>query len=451
MEPSTGFEAATFVAPFSRSHVAQRTPRLDDVGAFRGGSRTIAALNRSLQEIVMGIVADSLSQIKASPSAMMTGLAVELERQGRDIVRLSAGEPDFDTPAHIKAAAIDAMNRGETKYSPVEGIPQLREAICQKLKRENGLDYQPNQIVVGTGGKQVLYNALMASLNPGDEVVVPSPYWVSYPDMVKLGGGVPVEAATDPASDFVLSAETLNRHITPRTKWLILNNPGNPSGAVMSAHQLKELAQVLRQHEHVWVLADDIYEHILYEGEFATFGQVAPDLMHRTVTVNGFSKGYCMTGWRLGYGAGPKELIDAMIKLQSQSTTGTCTISQWAGVAALAGEQTFIAKHNAIFKERRDLAVGLLNQSNGLRCNRPRGAFYLYVDCAGVIGRKTPEGKTIETDQDFCTYLLDSQGVACVHGEAFGMSPYFRISYATATDRLEAACMRIQRACGSLS
>ena len=332
----------------------------------------------------MGIVSASLGRIKASPSTMITGLAQELERQGRDIIRLSSGEPDFDTPAHIKAAAIEAMSRGETKYSPVAGIPELRESVAEKFKRENGLDYSPQQVVIGTGGKQIIYNALMASLNPGDEVIIPAPYWVSYPDMVLLGSGQPVEVATDPARNFALTPEALRSAITPRTKWLILNNPGNPSGAVMGADELRALADVLISHPHVWVLSDDIYEHVLYEGRFATIAQVAPELLERTITVNGFSKGYCMTGWRLGFGGGPKPLIDAMIKLQSQSTSGACTISQWAGVAALQGEQTFMAKHNAIFQERRDLVVEGLNAIEGISCQKPGGAFYVFPNIAGL-------------------------------------------------------------------
>jgi len=399
----------------------------------------------------MGIVADSLGRIKASPSSMINGRAVELARQGHDIIALSAGEPDFDTPAHIKAAAVEAMNQGKTKYSPVAGVPELREAICAKFKRENELSYSPEQVLVSNGGKQVIFNALMASLNPGDEVVIPTPYWVSYPDMVLLGGGTPVEVNSDPDDDFRLTAGALAGAITPKTKWLILNNPSNPSGAALDARELGELADVLRANPHVWVLADDIYEHVLYEGEFATIAQVAPDLHERTLTMNGFSKAYCMTGWRLGYGAGPKPLIDAMTKLQSQCTTGANTISQWAGIAALEGEQGFIHAHNEVFKQRRDLAVSILNQSPGLRCNRPRGAFYLYVDCRELMGRSTAGGKRIETDQDLCTHILDSEGVAVVHGEAFGLSPFFRISYATQTGKLEEACMRIQRACASLS
>jgi aspartate aminotransferase len=400
----------------------------------------------------MSIVAKSLSRINASPSQMITALAMDLQRQGRDVLTLSAGEPDFDTPEHIKRAAMDALTRGETKYSAVPGIPQLREAVCEKLQRENGLTYTAQQTIICPGGKQVLYNALMASLDPGDEVIIPAPYWVSYPDMVLLANGKPVIIDTDRDNGFKLSPQTLEAAITPRTKWLMLNNPGNPSGAVLQAKDLQALADVLHEHPHVWVITDDIYEHIRYDDmSFATIAQVAPELIDRTLVVNGFSKGYCMTGWRIGYGAGPKELIDAMIKMQSQSSSCVCSFIQWAAISALQGEQSFIAEHNAIFQQRRDLALSILNQSNGLSCQTPGGSFYLYVDCSGVIGKNTPQGKLISNDEDFATYLLDSEGVAAVHGAAFGMSPYFRISYALATDKLEDACNRIQRACGELS
>ena len=400
----------------------------------------------------MSIVAASLSRIKASPTQGITALAMDLERQGRDIIALSAGEPDFDTPAHIRAAAVRAMDEGKTRYSAPAGIPELREAVCRKFKRENGLDYAPAQTIITSGGKQALYNALLASLDPGDEVIIPAPYWVSYPDMVLLGGGTPVFVETDPANGFRLPPEALEAAITPKTKWLILNNPGNPTGGVMGPDDLAALGAVLERHPHVWVLSDDIYEHIRYDGAaFATMAQATPSLIDRTLTMNGLSKTYCMTGWRIGFAAGPKPLIDAMVKLQSQSTSCACTISQWAGVAALDGDLSFIEKHNAVFQERRDLALSILNQSQGLHCAKPGGAFYLYVDCAGVIGKRTPEGKALETDEDFVTWLLDREGVAAVHGSAFGMGPYFRISYALATDRLEEACTRIQRACGELS
>ena len=400
----------------------------------------------------MSIVAKSLGRISASPSQTITALAMDLRRQGRDILTLSAGEPDFDTPEHIKLAALEALNRGETKYSAVPGIPELRDAVCAKLKRENGLDYTAQQTIICPGGKQVLFNALMASLDPADEVIIAAPYWVSYPDMVLLANGKPVIVDTDRSNGFTLTPQALEAAITPRTKWLMINNPGNPSGAVLTAADLLALAEVLRRHPHVWVITDDIYEHIRYDdAPFATIAQVAPDLIDRTLVVNGFSKAYCMTGWRIGYGAGPKELIDAMIKMQSQSSSCVSTFIQWAAVSALQGDQSFIAKHNTIFRQRRDLALSILNQSNGLACQKPSGSFYLYIDCGGVIGKTTPQGKVISNDEDFVTYLLDSEGVAAVHGAAFGMSPYFRISYAMASNSLEEACNRIQRACGQLS
>ena len=400
----------------------------------------------------MSIAARRMSRIKASPAATISAKAMEMARAGRDVIALSAGEPDFDTPDPIKIAAIRAIVEGKTKYPPLTGIPELREAICRKLERENGLRYTPDQVLVANGGKQVIYNALAATLDPEDEVVVPAPFWVSYPDMALLAGGTPAVVAADAANGFRLTAEQLEGAITARTKWLILNNPGNPSGAVYSAHDLEGLAEVLRRHPRVWVLADDIYEHIIYGGEpFATMAQVAPDLHERTLTMNGLSKAYCMTGWRIGYGAGPTELITAMAKVQSQTTSGASSISQWAGVEALDGDQAFIRDNVAVFEERRDLGVAMLDQVDGLSCNPPNGAFYLYVDCAGTIGKRTPDGAIIENDGDFAKYLLDREEVAVVHGEAFGLSPYFRVSYALATDRLAEACRRIQRACASLS
>ena len=400
----------------------------------------------------MSIAARRMSRIKASPAAMISAKAMEMARAGRDVIALSAGEPDFDTPDPIKIAAIRAIVEGKTKYPPLTGIPELREAICRKLERENGLRYAPDQVIVSNGGKQVIYNALAATLDPGDEVVVPAPFWVSYPDMTLLAGGTPAVVAADAANGFRLTAEQLEGAITARTKWLILNNPGNPSGAVYSARDLEGLAAVLGRHPHVWVLTDDIYEHIIYGGEpFSTIAQVAPDLHERTLTMNGLSKAYCMTGWRIGYGAAPKELIAAMAKVQSQTTSGASSISQWAGVEALDGDQAFIRDNVAVFEERRDLGVAMLDQVDGLSCNPPNGAFYLYVDCAGTIGKRTPDGAIIENDGDFAKYLLDREEVAVVHGEAFGLSPYFRVSYALATDRLAEACRRIQRACASLS
>ena len=400
----------------------------------------------------MSIAAQRMSRIKASPSIAISAKAMEMARAGLDVIALSAGEPDFDTPDHIKIAAMRAIIEGKTKYPPLAGIPELREAICGKLRRENGLSYTPDQVLVCNGGKQVIYNALTATLDPGDEVIVPAPFWVSYPDMVLLAGGTPRVVATEGAHAFRLSPDQLEGAITAKTKWLILNSPGNPSGALYSARDLEGLAEVLRRHPHVWVLTDDIYEHIVYGDEpFSTMAQVAPDLHARTLTTNGLSKAYCMTGWRIGYGAGPKELIAAMSKIQSQTTSAASSISQWAGVEALDGDQSFIGNNVAVFEERRDLGVSILNQANGLACNSPNGAFYLYVDCREIIGKRAPDGRTIENDGDFANYLLGAEEVAVVHGEAFGLSPYFRISYALATDRLEEACMRIQRACASLS
>ena len=400
----------------------------------------------------MSIASQRMSRIKASPSIVISAKAMEMARAGHDVIALSAGEPDFDTPDNVKIAAMRAIIDGKTKYPPVNGVPELREAICRKLERENGLRYTPDEVLVCNGGKQVIYNALTATLDPGDEVVIPAPFWVSYPDMVLLSGATPVVVPTEGANGFRLTAEQLEGAITAKTKWLILNNPCNPSGAFYPAQDLEALAGVLRRHPGVWVLTDDIYEHITYGDEpFATMAQVAPDLHARTLTMNGLSKAYCMTGWRIGYGAGPKELIGAMSKLQSQSTSGASSVSQWAGVEALDGDQTFIRDNVAVFEERRDLGVSILNQTNGLSCDSPNGAFYLYVDCRETIGKRTPDGATVENDGDFAKYLLDSEEVAVVHGEAFGLSPYFRISYALATDRLEEACVRIQRACASLT
>ena len=399
----------------------------------------------------MSIAARRMSRIKASPAAVISAQAMEMARAGRDVIALSAGEPDFDTPDHVKAAAIRAIDDGKTKYPPLTGIPELREAICRKFERENGLRYTPDQVLVCNGGKQVIYNALTATLDPGQEVVIPAPFWVSYPDMVLLAAGDPVVVATDAANEFRLGSEQLEGAITAQTKWFILNNPCNPSGAVYSATDLQGLAEVLRRHPHVWVLTDDIYEHIIYNGEpFSTLAQIAPDLHERILTMNGLSKAYCMTGWRIGFGAGPKELIGAMAKIQSQTTSGASSISQWAGVEALDGDQTFIEDNVEVFRERRDLGASMLNQADGLSCRVPNGAFYLYVDCRGIVGKRTPAGETIETDADFAKYLLDAEEVAVVHGEAFGLSPYFRVSYALATDRLREACARIQRACAAL-
>jgi aspartate aminotransferase len=399
----------------------------------------------------MGFIADRMSRIKPSPTIAMNNRALTLKAEGKNVIGLAAGEPDFDTPQNVKDAAKRAIDRGDTKYTVVDGTPELKKAICAKFKRENGLDYQPNQVSVGTGGKQVLYNALTVTVNPGDEVIVPAPYWVSYPDIVNLCEGTPVEVVGPENNGFKLRPEDLDAAITKKTKWLILNSPSNPTGAAYSAKELRALADVLLKHPHVWVLTDDMYEHVVYDGfEFATIAQVEPKLYPRTLTLNGMSKAYCMTGWRLGYAAGPVELIKAMSALQSQSTTNPSSISQAAGVEALNGPQDFIDKHNAVFRERRDLVVKMLNEAKGLRCATPEGAFYVYPSCAGAIGKSTPEGKKIGSDTEFCEYLLEAVGVATVPGTAFGLAPYFRISYATATEVLKDACTRIQKACAAL-
>ena len=399
----------------------------------------------------MGFISDALNRIQPSATIAISNKAMALKAEGRDIIGLSAGEPDFDTPDNIKEAAIAAIRRGETKYTAVDGLPELKKAIAAKFKRENGLDYKPSQISVGTGGKQVLFNALMATVNPGDEVVIPAPYWVSYPDIVMLAGGQPVFVPTTAEHGFKVQPEALEKAITPRTKWFVFNSPSNPSGAAYTREELKKVTDVLMRHKHVWVLTDDMYEHLVYDDfKFTTPAQVEPSLYERTLTMNGVSKAYCMTGWRIGYGGAPEQLIKAMSKLQSQSTSNPSSIAQWAAVEALNGPQGFIAKHNAIFKERRDLVVSMLNQAKGISCPTPEGAFYVYPSCRGAIGRKAPSGNVIKSDEDFVTELLAAEGVAAVHGAAFGMSPFFRISYATATEVLEDACHRIQRFCGNL-
>jgi aspartate aminotransferase len=400
----------------------------------------------------MGFIADSLLRIKPSPTIAVTDKARALKAAGRDVIGLGAGEPDFDTPDNIKEAAIAAIRRGESKYTAVEGIPPLREAICGKFKRENGLDYKPSQVIVGTGGKQVLFNALLATLNPGDEVIIPAPYWVSYPDIVLLAGATPVAVTTRMEDGFKMKPEALDKAITKKTKWLIFNSPCNPTGAAYTRAEVKALTDVLLRHPHVWVLTDDMYEHLVYDDfEFFTPAQVEPRLYERTLTLNGVSKSYCMTGWRIGYAGGPEHLIKAMAALQSQSTTNATAIAQWASVEALNGPQDFIPKHNKIFKDRRDLVVSMLNQANGMKCPKPEGAFYVYPSCAGTIGKAAPSGKRLESDEDFVTELLESEGVAVVQGTAFGLGPAFRISYATSTQNLEEACRRIQRFCGNLS
>ena len=399
----------------------------------------------------MGIVANSLSRVKPSATIAVSQKARELKAAGRDVIGLGAGEPDFDTPDNIKSAAIEAINRGETKYTAVPGIIELREAVCAKFKRENGLEYTPDQIIVGTGGKQVLYNAFAATLNPGDEVLIPAPFWVSYPDMVLLNGGEPRFIDATLENNFKITAEQLEAAITPKTKWLIFNSPSNPSGAAYSHAELKALTDVLKKHEEIWILTDDMYEHLCYGGfEFATPAQVEPELYNRTLTMNGVSKAYAMTGWRIGYAGGPVELIKAMNLIQGQSTSGTCSIAQWAAVEALNGTQDFIDERRKVFEERRDLVVSMLNQAQGIDCPKPEGAFYVYPSVAGLIGKTTPSGKVIENDEDFVTELLEAEGVAVVHGSAFGLGPNFRVSYATSTEALTEACERIQRFCSSL-
>ena len=399
----------------------------------------------------MGFIADSLNRIQPSATIAVSTKARQLAAQGRDIISLSAGEPDFDTPQNIKDAAKRALDEGKTKYTDVDGIPELKAAIVAKFKRENGLDYKTSQVSVGTGGKQVLYNALVGTLNPGDEVVMPAPCWVSYADIVALAGATPVFAETTLEDGYRLKPEALEKAITPKTKWFIFNSPSNPTGAAYSAADIKALTEVLLRHKHVWVLTDDIYEHLLYDGlTFATLANVEPQLYDRTLTMNGFSKAYCMTGWRLGYAAGPEPLINVMRKLQSQSTSNPSSIVQWAGVEALTGPQDFIAEHNAIFVERRDLVVSMLNQANGLQCPKPQGAFYVYPSIKAIIGQTSGAGTKIENDKDFVTALLEEEGVAVVHGSAFAGSPSFRVSYAASTAALKDACTRIQRFCGNL-
>jgi aspartate aminotransferase len=400
----------------------------------------------------MAFLADALSRVKPSATIAVTQKARELKNAGRDVIGLGAGEPDFDTPDNVKNAAIDAIRRGETKYPPVSGIVPLREAIAKKFKRENNLDYRPEQTIVGTGGKQILFNALMATLNPGDEVVIPSPYWVSYPEMVAICGGTSVYAPTNIDNSFKLTADALQRAITPRTKWLMLNSPSNPSGAAYSEAELRALADVLLKHSHVWILTDDMYEHLTYgDFVFKTIAEVEPNLYERTLTMNGVSKAYAMTGWRIGYAAGDIKLIKAMDMIQGQQTSGACTIAQWASVEALNGPQDFIHKNKAIFQNRRDLVVSMLNQARGIDCPSPEGAFYVYPSCAKLIGKKTPAGKAIADDETFCAELLETEGVAVVFGSAFGLGPNFRISYATSEKLLEEACTRIQRFTASLT
>ncbi|WP_370236331.1 MULTISPECIES: pyridoxal phosphate-dependent aminotransferase [Henriciella] len=393
----------------------------------------------------------AVERVQPSATIAVTTKANEMKRAGINVIGLGAGEPDFDTPDHVKEAAIKAIQDGKTKYTPADGIPELKEAICAKFKRDNDLDYKPSQINVSPGGKAVLYNAFMATLNPGDEVIVPAPYWVSYPDMALLAGGTPVFVQCGPNSQYKLSPEALESAITPNTKWLVLNSPSNPTGAAYTKDELRGLADVLLKHPHVWVMTDDMYEHLVYDGfEYWTIAQVEPKLYERTLTVNGVSKAYAMTGWRIGYAGGPEKLISTMRKIMSQSTSNPCSISQWASVAALNGDHGFLAERNAVFKQRRDMVVEELNKCEGISCATPEGAFYVYPSCAGVIGKTSPAGTKITSDKDFAAALLEEEKVAVVFGEAFGLSPAFRISYATSTEALEEAMKRINRFCAAL-
>ncbi len=399
----------------------------------------------------MAFLSDTLSRVKPSPTIAVSNLAAELKAQGKDVIGLGAGEPDFDTPQNIKDAAKAAIDAGRTKYTAVDGIAELKQAICKKFERENGLSYKPSQVSVGTGGKQILYNALMATLNPGDEVIIPAPYWVSYPDMVLLAGGSPVIATATIETNFKLTPEALEAAITPKTKWFIFNSPSNPTGAGYTRAELKALTDVLLRHPHVWIMSDDMYEHLVFDGfEFCTPAEVEPALYERTLTCNGVSKAYAMTGWRIGYAAGPENLIGAMRKIQSQSTSNPSSVSQWAAVEALNGPQDFLADNMALFLRRRNLVVEMLNAADGITCPTPDGAFYVYPSIAGCIGKTSPDGKKIDSDEDFATALLEEEGVAVVFGGAFGLSPNFRVSYATSDENLREACSRIQRFCAGL-
>ncbi len=400
----------------------------------------------------MAFIADQIMRIKPSATIAVTDKARALKAAGRDVIGLGAGEPDFDTPDNIKLAAIRAISEGKTsKYTAVDGMAELKAAVARKFKRENQLDYKPSQIIVSTGGKQVLYNALVATLNPGDEVIIPAPYWVSYPDMVLLAGGTPVEVITTMAAGYKMKPQDLERAITPKTKWIIFNSPSNPTGAAYTKSELKAVTDVLLRHPHVHVMADDMYEHLVYDDfVFYSPAQLEPRLYDRTLTVNGCSKAYCMTGWRIGYAGGPESLIKTMAMIQSQSTSNPTAVAQYAALEALDGPQDFIPKHNKIFKERRDLCVSMLNQAKGIQCPKPEGAFYVYPSCAGTMGKTAPTGRKLATDEDFVTELLEAEGVAVVQGTPFGVGPAFRISYATATSALEEACTRIQRFCGNL-
>ncbi|PCI61357.1 MAG: aspartate aminotransferase [Kordiimonadales bacterium] len=399
----------------------------------------------------MSFLSSTLDRIKPSPTMAVTAKAAELKAAGKDVIGLGAGEPDFDTPDNIKEAAIKAIWDGQTKYTKVDGTPACKEAIIAKFKRENDLTFDANQITVNSGGKHTIYNAMVATLNPGDEVLIPTPYWVSYPDIVLLAGGTPVFIEATMATDFKMTPEALEAAITPKTKWLIFNSPSNPTGAAYTEAEIQALGEVLKRHEHVWVFADDIYEHIVYgDFEFKTMAQAVPEIAHRTLTMNGVAKAYAMTGWRIGYAGGDAKLIKAMAKVQSQSTSNPCSISQAATVEALNGPQDFLSVRAAAFHERQTLVVDMLSKAEGLECPTPEGAFYVYPSVAGCIGKTTPKGKVIKTDEDFVTYILEDFGVAAVQGEAFGLSPHFRVSYATSTEALMEACGRIQDACSQL-
>jgi aspartate aminotransferase len=399
----------------------------------------------------MAFLSDTLARVKPSPTIAVTTKAAELKAAGRDVIGLGAGEPDFDTPQNIKDAAKRAIDAGRTKYTAVDGIPELKAAICAKFLHENGLTYTPQQISVGTGGKQILYNALMATCNPGDEVIIPAPYWVSYPDMVLLAGGTPVPVVAGIETEFKLTPAQLEAAITPRTKWFIFNSPSNPTGAGYTRAELRALCDVLMRHPHVWVMSDDMYEHLVFDDfQFCTPAEVEPGLYDRTLTCNGVSKSYAMTGWRIGYAGGPVALIKAMGTIQSQSTSNPSSISQYAALEALTGPQDFLAPNRKLFQTRRDLVVSMLNAAKGITCPKPEGAFYVYPDISGCIGKMTPKGTHITNDEVFATALLEETGVAVVFGAAFGVSPNFRVSYATSDEILREACTRIQRFCASL-
>ena len=394
----------------------------------------------------------NLEKVAPSATVAMTQLARELKNEGKDVISLSAGEPDFDTPNHIKAAAIDAINRGETKYTAVDGIDELKEAIIKKFKRDNDLIFSKENISIAPGGKAIIYNAMIATLNPGDEVIIPSPYWVSYPDIVKLAGGTPVKIETSIEDNFKITDTKLKQSITEHTKWIILNSPSNPTGEVYTQYELESLIDVLKQHPNIYILTDDIYEHLLYDrsNKFITIGQLDDEINARTLTMNGVSKAYSMTGWRIGYCGGPKTIIDAMRKLQGQSTSNPSSISQWAAVEALNGDQDFLKNWLESFEERRNKVFEMINSARGLKCLKPKGAFYIYPSCEELIGKKTPDGKVINNDKDFAMNLLETKSISVVHGEAFGLSPYFRISYATSIEKLETACNRIIEFCDEL-